>query len=123
VKGYIDRIEDAGRGIRVVDFKTGSKPSSLTKNSVPGDIPLNLYCLTIKEMFGKLPQRASFYYIKDNKMVDYFPTEETIGAFTESIKEIIALVCAELFEATPSRPLSSVIMWICARGKKWGSET
>jgi DNA helicase II / ATP-dependent DNA helicase PcrA len=53
-------------------------------------------------MFWKLPQRASFYSIKDNKMVDYFPTEETIGAFTESVQEIITSVCAEQFEATPS---------------------
>jgi DNA helicase-2/ATP-dependent DNA helicase PcrA len=53
-------------------------------------------------MYGKLPQRASFYYIRDNKMVDYFPTEETIRAFTESAKGIISSVCAEEFEATPS---------------------
>ncbi len=53
-------------------------------------------------MFGKLPQRASFYYIRDNKMVDYFPTEETVGKFTESVKEIIVSVCAEQFDATPS---------------------
>ena len=103
VKGYIDRIEQTPDGeYVVVDFKTGSKPGTLTKNSVPLDIQLNLYCLAIKEMYGKLPQRASFYYIKDNKMVDYFPTEETIGAFTESVKEIISSVCAERFEATAS---------------------
>ena len=35
-------------------------------------------------------------------MVDYFPTEETIRAFTEAIKEIISSVCAEQFEATHS---------------------
>ena len=103
VKGSIDRIEQTPEGEYVViDFKTGTKPSTLTKNSVLSDTQLNLYCLAIQEMFGKLPQRASFYYIKDNKMVDYFPTEETIGAFTESVKGIISAVCAERFEATPS---------------------
>ena len=103
VKGYIDRIERTPDGeYVVVDFKIGSKLSSITKNSVLSDTQLNLYCLAIKEMFGKLPQRASFNYIKDNKMVDYFPTEETSGAFTGSVKEIISSVCAEQFEATPS---------------------
>ncbi len=63
---------------------------------------LNLYCLAVKEMFGKLPQRASFYYIKDNKMVDYFPSEETVGLFAESVKEIISSVCEEKFDPTPS---------------------
>ena len=86
----------------MVDFKTGSKPSSLTKNSVLSDIQLNLYCLAVKEMFGKLPQRASFYYIKENKMVDYFPTEETVGAFAETAKSIISAVCAERFDPTPA---------------------
>jgi DNA helicase-2/ATP-dependent DNA helicase PcrA len=103
VKGYIDRIEQIPEGeFVVVDFKTGSKPSSLTKNSVTSDIQLNLYSLAIKEMFGKLPQRASFYYIRDNKMVDYYPTEETVGAFAETAKSIISAVCAERFDPTPS---------------------
>jgi len=103
VKGSIDRIEQTPEGeYVVVDFKTGVKPSSLTKNSVLADIQLNLYSLAIREMFGKLPQRASFYYIRDNRMVDYFPTEETVGLFAETAKSIISAVCAERFGPTPS---------------------
>jgi hypothetical protein len=65
IKGSIDRIEQTPEGDYVVtDFKTGSKPSSLTKNSVGSNIQLNLYSLAIKEMFGKLPKRASFFYIR-----------------------------------------------------------
>ena len=102
VKGYIDRIEQTPEGeYVVVDFKTGSKPSSLTKNSVVSDIQLNLYSLAIKEMFGKLPKRASFYYIRDNKMVDYYPTEETVSLFAETAKSIISAVCAERFDPVP----------------------
>jgi DNA helicase-2/ATP-dependent DNA helicase PcrA len=62
VKGFIDRIEQTPEGeFGVVDFKTGAKPSSLMKNSVLSDIQLNLCSLAIKEMFGRLPVRASFY--------------------------------------------------------------
>jgi len=103
VKGFIDRIEQTPEGeYVVVDFKTGAKPSSLTKNSVLADIQLNLYSLAIKEMFGKLPKRASFYYIRDDKMVDYSPTEETVGAFAQTATSIISAVCAEQFGPTPS---------------------
>jgi hypothetical protein len=35
-------------------------------------------------------------------MVDYFPTEETIGAFSETAKSIISAVCAERFDPAPS---------------------
>jgi DNA helicase-2/ATP-dependent DNA helicase PcrA len=103
VKGFIDRIEQTPEGeFIVVDFKTGPKPSSLTKNSILSDIQLNLYSLAIRDLFGRLPKRASFYYIKDDKMVDYFPTEETVGVFTESAKEIISAVCAERFDPAPA---------------------
>ena len=35
-------------------------------------------------------------------MVDYFPTEETVGAFTDVAKTIITAVCSEQFGPTPS---------------------
>ena len=102
-KGFIDRIEQTPEGeYVVVDFKTGLKPSSLTKNSVLSDIQLNLYSLAIKEMFGKLPRRVSFYYLKENTMVDYLPTEESVGAYAETTRSIISAVCAEQFDPTPS---------------------
>ncbi len=54
--GFIDRVEQTPEGGHVViDFKTGSKPSSLTKNSIKEEIQMNLYCLAIREMYGKLP--------------------------------------------------------------------
>jgi DNA helicase-2/ATP-dependent DNA helicase PcrA len=99
----VNGIEQTPEGeFVVVDFKTGSKPSSLTKNPVLADIKLNLYSPAIKERFGRLPVRASFYYIKDDKMVDYFPTEESVGIFTESAKEIISAICAERFDPNPA---------------------
>jgi len=35
-------------------------------------------------------------------MVDYFPTGETVGVFTETAKTIITAVCAEQFPPAPS---------------------
>jgi DNA helicase-2/ATP-dependent DNA helicase PcrA len=103
VKGFIDRVEQTPEGgYVVVDFKTGSKPSSLTKNSIKEDIQVNLYCLAIRELYGKLPVRASLYYVKDDKMVDYYPTEETITTFEKTAEEIITAVCAERFDPAPS---------------------
>jgi DNA helicase-2/ATP-dependent DNA helicase PcrA len=103
VKGFIDRVEQTPEGgYVIVDFKTGSKPSSLMKNSIKEEIQMNLYCLAIRELYGKLPVRASLYYVKDDKMVDYYPVEETIETFTETAKEIITAVCAEQFRPTPS---------------------
>jgi hypothetical protein len=35
-------------------------------------------------------------------MVDYFPTEETVGAFLEIATSFFSAVCEERFDPTPS---------------------
>jgi len=58
--------------------------------------------MAVREMFKKLPKRASFYYIRDDKMVDYHPNEETVGAFARTAEGIIAAVCADGSTRPPS---------------------
>jgi DNA helicase-2/ATP-dependent DNA helicase PcrA len=103
MKGYIDRLEQNPEGQYVViDFKSGAKPSTLTKKAVKEHIQLNLYCLAVRQRFGEMPKRASLFYLKDNKLVDYYPDEESIAAFKEKLSGMIDGVCAEEFPATPS---------------------
>jgi DNA helicase-2/ATP-dependent DNA helicase PcrA len=72
VKGFIDRLERTPEGpYVVVDFKTGSSMES--KNTIRDNIQMNVYCLAVKNKFGKLPARASLLYLKKRKMVDYVP--------------------------------------------------
>jgi DNA helicase II / ATP-dependent DNA helicase PcrA len=103
MKGYIDRVEQtpAGRYI-VLDYKTGAKPSDLTKKSLPQNIQLNFYSLAIQETFGVLPERASLYYIKEKTIVDYRPTVDSIAGFKEYLTSLIGQICAEQFPARPS---------------------
>jgi DNA helicase-2/ATP-dependent DNA helicase PcrA len=103
VKGFIDRIEKTPEGgYVVIDFKTGSKPSDLTKNTIPENLQMNVYSLTVQQLFGSVPERASLFYLKDKKMVDYHPTAESMAAFRARIEGLIAQICAEEFEARPS---------------------
>ena len=103
MKGYIDRIERTPEGgYVVIDFKSGSKPGSLTRQAVKEHLQLNLYCLAIHERFGELPRRASLFFLRDNKLVDYRPDEESIAAFREKLGRMIEAVCAEEFGPTPS---------------------
>ncbi|MEI6842027.1 MAG: 3'-5' exonuclease, partial [Methanomicrobiales archaeon] len=104
VKGYIDRLEQTPDGATcVVDFKTGRKPSDLTKKSIREDFQMNLYCLGVKEMFGRLPVKASLFYLKDNKLVDYIPDDGSITAFTERMSTMIRSIHAEQFLACPGQ--------------------
>jgi len=100
--GNIDRIEQTLDGqLRVIDFKTGKKPSRLTKARIPEEIQLNLYSLAIQNVYGKLPQAASFFYLEEGKMVDYIPTNETIEAFCDKLNEITDAVRNREFDPCP----------------------
>ena len=104
IKGYIDRLEQTPDGeICVVDFKTGNKPSELNKNSIREDFQMNLYCLGVKNLIGKLPVKASLYYLKPNKVFDYIPDSDSIEVFTERMRTIIQSIRAEQFEPTPGK--------------------
>ena len=96
--GYIDRIEQQpDGGLVVIDFKTGSKPSNITKAGIREDIQMNIYCIAVQAMYGKVPVRASLYYLKDDKTIDYIPDDESIAAFNERVAGMISAVCSEGF--------------------------
>ncbi len=52
--------------------------------------------------YGKLPAKASLYYIKTNETVDYVPDNEIIDVQRERIEEMIGAVLKEEFGPTPS---------------------
>jgi hypothetical protein len=55
--------------------------------------------MAVQAMFGRLPVRASLYYLKDDKTIDYIPDEESIAAFRGRATAMIAAVCAGEFPA------------------------
>jgi DNA helicase-2/ATP-dependent DNA helicase PcrA len=62
INGVIDRIEQTPEGdYKIIDYKTGHT----TPSKVPDNLQLNIYCMAIQEKFGKLPTRASFFYVEE----------------------------------------------------------
>ena len=101
VKGFIDRVERTPEGNYVViDFKTGYQ--SETKNSIKENIQMNVYCLAILEKFGALPHRASLFYVKHEKMVDYFPDSEQLEKQKMRLTSMIDAVLLERFPGSPA---------------------
>ena len=101
VKGFIDRVERTPEGnYVVVDFKTGYQTE--TKNSIKEHIQMNVYCLAILEKFGALPLRASLFYVKHEKMVDYFPDSEQLEKQKMRLTRIIDAVLREQFPGNPA---------------------
>jgi DNA helicase-2/ATP-dependent DNA helicase PcrA len=101
VKGFIDRVERTREGNYVViDFKTGYQ--SETKNSIKESIQMNVYCLAILEKFGALPRRASLFYVKHEKTVDYFPDSEQLEKQKTRLRSMIDAVLLEEFPGSPA---------------------
>ena len=102
LNGFIDRIEQTPDGGHVViDFKSGKKPGTISKNKIKTNIQVNMYCLAVQHMTGSLPERAELFFLKDGKHVHYVPTHETITAFTDMILTLINEIISEKFPANP----------------------
>jgi DNA helicase-2/ATP-dependent DNA helicase PcrA len=101
VKGFIDRVERTTDGqYVVVDYKTGYQ--SENKKSIRESIQMNVYSLAILEKFGALPVKASLFYVKNGKIVDYIPDNEHIELQKIRLADMIDAVMTEQFPETPA---------------------
>lgn len=102
VYGRMDRVEITPEGeYEVVDFKSGRV--YLTKNTIKEDPQMNLYALGVKKVYGKLPQKASLFYIKDDKKVEYNITSDTLNSTISTLEQITESILKEDFTPTPDK--------------------
>jgi len=102
IHGFIDRIEQTPNGNYVViDYKSSKKPTTLTKQMVNEHIQLNMYCLAVQQLYGKLPERAEFFFLKDGNHAAYIPNAETIKAFENLVSGLINGIICEQFPPKP----------------------
>jgi DNA helicase-2/ATP-dependent DNA helicase PcrA len=101
VTGYIDRVEQTPTGeYIVIDYKTGYPAES--KKTIKQNIQMNVYALAVLDKFDSLPKRASLYYVKHDKMVDYVTTQELVEEQKTRLSEMINNVVLERFPRVPS---------------------
>jgi DNA helicase II / ATP-dependent DNA helicase PcrA len=99
--GLIDRVEKTPDGqYEIIDFKTGR--AYKTSKSLREDPQVNIYALAVEKLYGKLPARASLFYLKEDKVVPYEISAAQVGKVKEEVEQMVADVLAEKFDATPS---------------------
>jgi ATP-dependent DNA helicase UvrD/PcrA len=99
--GFIDRIEKTPDGeFEVVDFKTGSVYEN--NKSIKENPQMNIYALGTQKIYGKLPKRASLFYLKHDKIVSNEIEKENVERTRKVIEENVKAILNEEFKATPS---------------------
>jgi DNA helicase-2/ATP-dependent DNA helicase PcrA len=99
--GYIDRIDRTPDGdYIVIDYKTNKTP--YPKKKLSEDVQIALYCLAVKEKYGRLPVQAGHMYVNPDvaeiRLVDV--SEEGVGTVIERVRKIVDRILVEDFEVT-----------------------
>jgi RecB family exonuclease len=72
--GRIDRVDEIGDDLELIDYKTGTAKDQKT---VDKDAQLTMYAMASQNLFGKLPKSLALYFIEDNLKVN---TTRTVDA-------------------------------------------
>lgn len=99
--GKIDRIEQTADGeYEVVDFKTGGVYEN--SRSIKEDPQMNVYALGVQKLYGKIPRKASLFYVREDEIVPYDVTEPQVSKVKGVIEVAALAILHEQFDATPS---------------------
>lgn len=100
-KGFIDRIERRPDGeYEVIDFKTGGVYEN--SRSIKEDPQMNVYALGVQKLYGRLPKKASLFYVREDEIVPYEVSESQVDKVRVVMEGVTAAILEEKFEATPS---------------------
>ena len=84
--GTIDRMDDLGNGVEIIDYKTGSPKKTLAKEE---KLQLMIYALAAKKVFNLKPIKLTYYYIDDGSSLSFEVDDEDIEKTEDDVKELI----------------------------------
>jgi len=113
--GRIDRVDKKKDQLKIIDYKTGK----LNPKKVD---PLQLYCyaLILEKKFRLPVVSAAYYFLGENKTINYKPTKKKLSQALLNIKKQAKKILANKdFPATPNQYCSTCdFLTICPRKKE-----
>ena len=98
IYGVIDRIDEEGSGISIIDYKTGQSKDKLDFESKE---QLLIYQIAAKEVFGLEPKNLAYHYLEDGKIVSFLGSGKDIENQKTKILDKITKIKNSQFDPTP----------------------
>jgi len=96
--GVIDRIDDLGDGVKIIDYKTGKPKKKLEADDKS---QLLIYQIAAEEVLGIKPNELAYYYLDDGSQVSFLGSEKDKQDRKEKIIQEIEEIKNSNFEPTP----------------------
>lgn len=97
VIGAIDRIDDIGGGVEIMDYKTGNPKTSLGTDE---KFQLLIYHLAAKKIFNLEVKKLTFFYVEDGSKFSFEPKSGDEEKTEKKIADIIKRVKKSSFKPT-----------------------
>ncbi len=100
INGIIDRIDDLGNKIEVIDYKTSNSMKDF--KDLKQDVQLYVYKKAVEELYQKKVSKISLWYVMHNNYVSVNTNEIDEETIVKKIQNVIEGIKNKKFEPKPS---------------------
>jgi DNA helicase-2/ATP-dependent DNA helicase PcrA len=98
INGKIDRVDEAAKGVEIIDYKTGTVKEKLRTEDKQ---QLLIYQIAAREVFGLEPEKLTYFYLENGKNASFIGSEKDIEKQKEKIISQIEEMQKSSFRAVP----------------------
>jgi len=98
LKGQIDRIDENGTGVTIIDYKTGNSKNKLDTEAKE---QLLIYQIAAEEIFKLTPEELTYFYLNDGGKASFLGSLKDKEREKEKIIEEIEEIKKSKFDPTP----------------------
>lgn len=91
--GKIDRIDDIGDGVEIIDYKTGGRV--ITEEELYSDLQMNIYALCCWEKYKLFPKIVSQIFLQHNQKISVAVSPQKLQDVKNQVIEIVEKIYSD----------------------------